>query len=272
MLVLVAYPVLSSLYLSFTDWNLIEGTSKFIGLFNYSHLFQEPLFRKVLLNTTYFTLLYVGAVTIISLALALMLQNMPNRFTNIVRTICFIPVIISMAAAAIIWQWLYQPAFGIINYLLKSIGMHTFNWTRDANIALNSVIIMSVWKSLGFVLVIFIAGILGIPETYYEAARIDGASSFQTSIRITLPLLKDTTLFVLVTQIIGAFQVFTQTFVITRGGPGNASETMVMEIYFRGFQYYKMGEASALAYILFAILLGLTIMQLKLFDYENADY
>jgi multiple sugar transport system permease protein len=133
---------------------------------------------------------------------------------------------------------------------------------------MDSIILMTLWKSLGFVMIIFVAGLVGIPEVYYEAAKIDGATPLRALWHITLPLLKNTTLFILVTQVIGAFQIFTQTYVLTQGGPGNSSKTLVMQIYFTGFRFYRMGEASAMAYILFLILLGLTLVQLKVFKGE----
>jgi multiple sugar transport system permease protein len=262
---LVAFPVLYALYISFFDWTLLASERPFVGLKNYVDILGENRFHVTLYNTFYYVVVYVFWVTFLGLVMALIANSLRESLKTYVRTITFIPVVTSMVAVSVIWIWLYQPSFGLINHLLGYFGLGPYSWLQDPKLAMKSVIVMTLWKSVGFTMIIYVAGLVNIPMEYYEAAMVDGASQWHRIWYITLPLLKSVTLFQVVTGIISAFQVFTQTYVMTKGGPGTATTTVVLEIYYRGFQFLRMGEASALAFILFAIILVLTILQLKYF-------
>lgn len=262
---LVAFPVLYALYISFFDWTLLASERPFVGLKNYIDILGENRFHVTLYNTFYYVVVYVFWVTVLGLVMALIANSLRESLKTYVRTITFIPVVTSMVAVSVIWIWLYQPSFGLINHLLGYFGLGPYSWLQDPKLAMKSVIVMTLWKSVGFTMIIYVAGLVNIPMEYYEAAMVDGANQWHRIWYITLPLLKNVTLFQVVTGIISAFQVFTQTYVMTKGGPGTATTTVVLEIYYRGFQFLRMGEASALAFILFAIILVLTILQLKYF-------
>ncbi|MGQ9628844.1 MAG: carbohydrate ABC transporter permease [bacterium] len=265
---LIAFPVLYALYVSLCDWHFMATQRPFVGLKNYSAVLKDPLFHTVLWNTTYFTIVYVSLSTLIGLSLALIINNLKVKLRTLMRAVIFIPVITSMVAVALVWVWIYDPSFGLLNYILRSIGLRPRRWLVDPKLAMNSVIMMTIWKNVGMTTVIFMAGLVDIPREYYEAAMTDGASGWQMIRHITLPLLKNVTAFIIITGVIGAFQVFTQTFVMTGGGPGTATRTIVLEIYLRGFRYLRMGEASAMAFILFGIIFIVTLIQLRYFRAE----
>jgi ABC-type sugar transport system permease subunit len=185
------------------------------------------------------------------------------------RGVIFMPVVTSMVAVSLMFVWLYQPMYGVLNYVLEFVGLGPYDFLNSPTQVMPSIVAMSVWKSVGYTMVLFLAGLTTIPSELYEAARVDGASGLQSFIHITIPLLKPTTLFALVTGMIGGFQVFTQIYVMTGGGPGTASRTLVMHIYETGFKFFEMGRASALAFLLFALVLVITILQLK---YLRADF
>lgn len=264
-LLIVAFPVLYALYISFFHWNLLDSSRPFIGIQNYVQILGENRFHVALYNTFYYVVVYVSLVTLLGLIMALIAHNLRDALKTYIRTITFIPVVTSMVAVAVIWIWLYQPSFGLINHLLSYVDLGPYKWLQDPKLAMNSVIAMTLWKSVGFTMIIYVAGLVNIPHEYYEAAVVDGANTWHTTWYITLPLLKSVTLFLVVTGVINAFQVFTQTYVMTKGGPGTATTTIVLEIYYRGFQFLRMGEASALAFILFGIIFVITLLQLKYF-------
>jgi len=202
----------------------------------------------------------------IGLLIALLL-NQPIRFRGLFRTIYFLPVVTPLVVTAILWKWLYNGDYGLFNYyLLKTHLIHDpLLWLSDKNLAMPAVILMSVWAGVGFSMVIYLAGLQAIPEELYEAAQLDGAGAFAKFRYITLPLLSPTTLFLLVMGIIGSFQIFTQIFVMTSGGPVERTTTMVYYIYESAFKFYEMGYASTLAYGLFALLFLVTLLQLRLY-------
>ena len=260
----VVFPVGWALYASLSDLNLLKrGKFKFTGLQNYVNLFTESAFLTSLKNTIYFVLLFVIGVIVIGLALALITESLRKSARTVMRVVCFVPYVTSMSAVAVIWGVMYDANFGILNYLLSFVGIKRVLWLTSPGMVLNSIIILTLWRSAGFVMVLFIAGLVQIPSTYYDAARIDGAGRLRLFFGITLPLLKPTFLYVLVTQIISVFQVFTPNYILTKGGPGTASTTIVIEIINRAFRFYKMGEASAMAFILFAILLIFSLVQFR---------
>jgi len=261
-LVFILGPVVAAIALSFTKWDLLTP-AKFIGLSNYQELIQDPMFRKVMLNTLIFTGASAPLSLILSLGLALAL-NQKIKGIVIFRTIYFLPVVSSMVAVSLVWRWLYNPNYGLLNYFLNLLHLPSVNWLFSTTWAMPAVILMSVWKGLGYNMVIFLAGLQGIPQMYYESAKIDGAGKFQAFKNITLPLLSPTTFFVLVISIISSFQVFDQIFVMTSGGPAHATEVIIYYIYHNAFQIFRMGYASALAFCLFIIIFALTLLQIRL--------
>lgn len=261
-IIFVAGPMLASIYLSFTNWRLI-GTARWVGLENYrSMLFEDPRFWKALYNTAYYTLISVPLGTMGSLLLAL-LMNQKVHGIKFYRTMYYLPVVTSGVATALLWQWIFNPRFGLLNYLLSLVGTSGPDWLVSEVWSKPAFVVMSLW-GIGGSMVIFLAGLQSIPEEFYEAAHLDGASPWQRFRHITFPLLSPTTFFVLVIGIIGSFQIFTSAFVITNGGPADSTLFYVLYLYQNAFQYFRMGYASALAWILFVIILGLTIVQFRL--------
>ncbi len=267
--VLILYPVIYAFVISFFNWHLLKQVRPFVWLGNYADIFRDRVFWISLKNTVYFVVVYVAFATLFGLALAVLAQRMVPHLRILVRSVCFIPVIAPLVATSMIWIWLYEPKYGILNYFLKFISLGPYRWLISPKSAMNSVIISTLWKSVGFNMAIFVAGLLSIPKMYYDAAKIDGASPIKSFLYITLPMLRDVIVFVLVVGIIGSFRVFTQTYIMTQGGPGTATKTIVLEIYFRAFRYFRMGNASAMAFILFGIILLVTVIQLKVFGKRN---
>lgn len=255
-------PVLVAFALSFTKGDYIS-IPKWIGLDNYRALLEDKLFWKSLVNTLYYVAGVVPASMVLSLLLA-MAMNQKLRGIVLFRTIFFLPTISSSVAISLMWLWIYNPEFGVLNFLLRQIGIKGPAWLSSTTWAMPAVIIMAVWRGLGYSMLIYLAGLQGIPDVYYEAAAIDGAGRWAKFWHITVPLLSPTTFMLLILSIIGAFQVFEYTYVMTSGGPVYSTLTMVLYVYNNAFRDFQMGYASALAYILFFILLILTIIQFRL--------
>lgn len=256
------YPLIRSFSLGFYQWNILSPIKPFVGLQNYRELFEDAVFVQGFKNTIIYTVTLIFVGTIIALFLALLLDR-KFKLKGTFKLVYFLPVITPMVAAAVIWEWLYQPQFGLFNGILKYLGLPTQQWLMSKDQALMSVIIFSMWKGVGYNMIIFLAGLQGIPNIYYEAARIDGANSFQCFKGITLPLLMPTTLFVIVMSTISTLQVFTQIYVMTEGGPINATMVVVLHIYKVGFDFLRFGYASAIATVLFIFILAITVLQLK---------
>lgn len=263
----ILFPVIFSFYLSFQDWNMFSTDKSFVGLENYVNLFQMPEFWQVLKNTLIYTIGTVPLNMLMALGIAYIL-NKKIAGKKLLRTAFFAPVIISPVAAAVIWRWIYDPNFGILNYSLSFLGIDSINWLNDPTAAMFALIIMGVWKTLGINMVLFSAGLQGIPENYYEAAKIDGAGTWSRFWHITLPLLTPTTFFIMVMSMIASFQVFDLVYVLTSGGPLGSTKVLVFYIYERAFQFFEMGFASAASYVLFAILFILTMLQVKYLRYK----
>ncbi|HET7153078.1 MAG TPA: sugar ABC transporter permease, partial [Candidatus Kapabacteria bacterium] len=260
MLVLSVGPILISFIASFTQWDIVSPP-QWVGAGNYKEIVSSDLFWQVLRNTFYYVALAVPLTIILSLFLAIAV-NRKLKGIGLFRTVYFLPVVTSMVAVAIVWGWLYNPEYGLINYVLRSwFGVQGPAWLRDPNWAMPAMIIVGVWKALGYNMMIFLAGLQSVPDEYYEAARLDGANTRQRFFNITLPMLTPTIFFVLVVTLIGSFQVFEQTYILTRGGPANATLTISYFIFQNAFQFFRMGYASALAYVLFAIVFVLTLIQ-----------
>ncbi|WP_435923158.1 carbohydrate ABC transporter permease [Paenibacillus sp. DYY-L-2] len=258
-LMFLLLPVAATFAISFSSWNLTDSFN-FNGVDNYKELFLDPVFSQVMGNTLYFTIVSVPIGIVISLLLAVFL-NQKLRFIRFYRAAFFIPVISSMVAVSVIWQWIYNPEYGLLNYALSWFGIDGPAWLTDPHWAMPTVIITSVWKSLGFNLLIFLAGLQSISESYYEAADMDGAKWYSKFRHITLPLLSPTTFFVTVMSIINSFQVFDTVYLMTQGGPARSTSVLVYYIFQNAFQYFRMGYASAMAYVLFFIVLFITFIQ-----------
>ena len=269
--IFTAGPMIISAVLSFMEWEILTPP-KWVGLANFAALLRDPLFGLALWNTVYYTALGVPAYLATSLALALLL-NLNLRGTPIYRTIYFLPSLTPAVANALLWMWIFNPDFGLANVFLNSIGLPGQKWLFDPQLAKLCFILMGMWGA-GQQMVIFLAGLQGIPQELLEAASIDGASHWRRFWSVTIPLLSPTIFFNLVIGIIGSFQVFTVAFVATRGGPQNATLFYVLYLYRNAFEYFKMGYASALAWMLFLIILAFTLVQFRLakrFVYYEAE-
>ncbi|MBP1649463.1 MAG: ABC-type sugar transport system permease subunit [Bacteroidetes bacterium] len=258
-------PVIAALLLSFTDFDIYSlgnfAYARFIGLKNYLQLVQDPVFWKALKNTLYFLLLGGPLSIAVSLAAALMLQSKLVRFKGIFRTAYFAPVVTTLVAVAVVWRFVYHPRFGILNYVLSWFGISPVDWLGDPNWAMPAIILMAVWKNFGYNMIIFVAGLQTIPDELYEAASIDGAGKMQQFVRITIPMLAPTTLFISVITMIGYFQLFAEPYVMTQGGPLNSTLSVVLLMYQQGFRWWNMGYSAALAFVLFAFILAGSAIQ-----------
>lgn len=256
------YPLFQSLWLSFNDWDLLSPM-EWVGIDNYVRMFHDPTAKKVFINTVIFTLVTVPALIVIPFFLAMAL-NQKIKGIRFFRAAFFLPVISSMVAMSMVWQWMYNADFGLINYFLSLIGIDGPAWLTSSTWALPAVMITSIWKNLGFNMMLFLAGLQGVPEYYYEAASLDGASWFQRMRYITIPQLSATTLFVTVMTVINSFQVFDQVVVMTGGGPARSSSVLVQYIYETGFKFYDMGYASSLGWALTIFVFFLTLIQFRI--------
>lgn len=263
-------PIFYSLVVSFYEWDLI-GNPEYVGGGNYSRLFDDPMFYKSIWNTIYYAVLSVPLSITMSLAIALLLNN-PIKGIGLYRTIYFIPVITSINAVAIVWNFIYHPDFGLLNKILAIFSIEPRLWLQDPDWAMPCIIFMSVWKGLGYNVIIFLAGLQNIPKHLYEAARIDGASRWQQFRHITWPLLTPTTFFIFVISSIGSFQVFAQVYMMTpRGGPLKSTMVIVYYLYRKAFEQFEFGYALAAAFILFIITFSVTLFN-KLYLEKKVHY
>jgi multiple sugar transport system permease protein len=259
---LTAAPALASIYLSFTEYQLVKPPT-FIGLDNYVQLFtSDQRFIKAILNTIFIVAVGVPAQMAVGLAVALLL-NQRVRGLAVYRTIFFLPSQVTGVALALMWGWILNPQFGVVAQTFELAGIQAPLWLVDPNWVKPAFILMGLW-SIGTSMIIWLAGLQGIPDIYYEAAQIDGAGPLRRFWSITLPLLTPTSFFVLITGIIGAFQIFTQAYILTKGGPNDASLFYALYIYEQAYKFFQMGYAAALAWVLFAIVLVLTLLNLRL--------
>lgn len=255
-----------SFFLSFHSWSIISPYKPYVGFQNYTDALSDPDLGQAVVNTGYFTVASIPLTMAAGLLIALLL-NEKIWGRAIFRAIFYLPVITPMVVSSIVWKFIYNGDYGILNYYLQHLRLidQSINWLSDPNLAMPAVIIMAVWQNLGFAMVIYLAGLQSIPPHYYEAAKVDGANTFQQLIRITIPLLAPTTLFLVVTSVIGSFQVFTQIYIMTNGGPIGRTNTIVYFIYQNAFQFFKMGYASALSVLLMLMLGVFTIFQLRFY-------
>ncbi|WP_256709688.1 sugar ABC transporter permease [Paenibacillus sp. FSL H8-0548] len=269
LLAFIVGPVVFSFVISFMEWD-IGSTPQWTGLDNYSKQVSDPTFWKVLGNTTVFALLNIPLTVIGALALALML-NQNIRGKVIFRAAYFIPVVTSSVAVALVWTWMYNPNYGLINSGLSFIGIEGPGWLSDLKWALPSIVIMTVWQGVGYNMILFLAGLQGVSAHLYEAAKIDGAGGWQRFWKITLPMISPTTFFVVIMLMIGSMQIFSEPYMMTRGGPADATNVLVLHIFKTAFQFFRMGEASAISFVLFLIIFIITLVQFKFSKWVNYD-
>src|SRR6266542_477125 len=263
-LVFIAFPVAFSFYLSFHSWNPLSDTKRFVGLANYAELVHSDAFGRTLLNTLVFDLSAIVLITVFSLLLAIALDQ-GLAWTGFFRAIFYSPVVTSCVATGLVWLWVLDPGHGLVNNLLGAVGLPRPGWASDPYWAMPSVVLTYTWREVGYFTVIYLAGLQGIPETLKEAARVDGGGSRQVFRYVTLPLLAPTTLFVLVLGTIRATQLsFGIIYVMTAGGPVQATNVIVLDLYKQAFQFLRMGYASALAYVIFAVIFVATLVQFRL--------
>lgn len=274
LVVFLVGPMLASLVISTTNFNIFAladwRNAHFIGLGNYAKLLQDDLFWIALKNTVLFVLAGVPLVTILSMAAAL-LMNLPlTRLKNLFRVGYYLPSITNAVAVAIVWRWVLNPRYGLVNWTLGLAGIHGPSWLGDIPWAMISILMLVIWKGLGYNAIIFLAGLQGIPQHYYEAAQIDGANRWQQVRYITLPLLGPTTFFVMVMAFIGYLQLFDEPYMLTSGGPLNSTLSIVLYMYRQGFRFFNLGYASAMAWVLFLLIFVVTLIQMKYRDKEIA--
>ncbi|HEX9670090.1 MAG TPA: sugar ABC transporter permease [Thermoanaerobaculia bacterium] len=263
-----ALPVVAGLLLSFSDFDLYAiadpRNARFVGLGNYARLLRDPLFWKALGNT--FLLVAVGGPLTLAVALggALLVNSRLARLRGLYRTIFFAPVVTTLVAVAVVWRALYHPRFGLFNQILGLFGVPEIDWLGHPRWAMLAIVLLSVWRSFGYCLVILVAGLQAIPETLYEAARLDGASWWHQLRHVTLPLLRPTLVFAGVITTVGFFQLFAEPYVMTRGGPLNATLSIALLMYQQGFRWWNMGHAAAIAFTLFALILATSALQVGL--------
>ncbi len=262
MLAFLIIPIAASLVLSFSTWDLLTP-ARWVGLDNYAALLNSPDFWDALKHTFYFIAGYLPLVLVLGLGLAL-LMNQKLRGRIFFRAAFFMPVVSAWVAVARLWKWLLNPRYGLVNWLLGLVGIEGPGWIFDPNWAIPSIILASVWKDLGFVMVLLLTGLQSISPEFYEAASLDGAASWRKLVYITLPLLSPTIFFVVVISLVNSFQVFDQVYVMTAGGPAGSSQVLVGEIVNNAFSYSRFGYASALSWVLFGLIFLVTLVQLGL--------
>jgi multiple sugar transport system permease protein len=264
LLAFFALPVLASFLLSLTDFDLYALADlrnlRFVGLENYARLLRDPTFWKAFSNTLVFVALGAPLSVGASFAAALLLCARSARAQAFFRTVYFLPVVTTLVAVAVVWRFLHHPRLGLVNRALAWLGIAPIDWLGDPAFAMPAIIGLAVWKNFGFSMVIFIAGLQSIPERLYEAARLDGATRWQELRLVTLPMLLPTTTFVVLMTLIGHFQLFAEPYVMTQGGPEDSTRSIVLLLYEQGFRWWNLGQASAIAVLLFAVVLAGTLL------------
>jgi len=254
----ILYPLVWSIYISLCDWPSF-GTPTYIGFKNYINLFRDSRWWRSLVHSIYFMLNI--PISILLAMLVAIIMNQSLKGIILFRTLYYLPVISPSIAVALVWALIYNTNFGILNYFLSLLGINGPKWLASTKWAMPAVILYSIWKGLGYNMVIYLAGLQGIPESLYEAAKIDGASSWTLFRYITLPMLSPTTFFLIIMGIIGGFRVFDVIYVMTHGGPGDATVTPLYYIYQQAFQWFRMGYASSIAWLLFVFIFSATLVQ-----------
>ena len=259
----MVYPIINGFWVSLHEWQILGVDRPFVGTANYQAMVRDPVFWKSLWNTLYFTLLSTPLLVALGLAFALLL-NQKVRGQGFFRAAIFAPYVLSISVVALLWLWILQPRYGLLSYYFDLLGLPTVNWLSNPSYAMPAIVLTTVWWTVGFNMVIYLAGLQEIPTDVMEAASIDGATPWQKFWHVTLPMLRRITLFVTVIQVIKSFQIFGQVYIMTQGGPFGATRVLVQYIYENGFRYWRMGYASAMAYALLAIILLFTAVQFRL--------
>jgi multiple sugar transport system permease protein len=255
-------PIVASLLLSLTEWNLLRDP-EWVGFGNFVKLFtRDEVFMTSLVNTAYYTVGHIVPTVVLALGAALLL-NRGIRGLPLYRTIYYVPTIVPIVATAVLWKWIFNPNFGLLNAGLELVGIPKIPWLGSLEWAMPAIIIMS-WWSFGVGMVVLLAGLQGVPEHLLEAARIDGANAWHEFWHVVVPMISPVLFFVIIVQVIGSFQIFTPTYIMTEGGPGNATLTIVLYLYRNGFQYFQMGYASAIAWVLVVVVLAATLLQFRI--------
>jgi multiple sugar transport system permease protein len=262
------YPALQSAWITLHEWDVL-GTPKFIGFANFTTVFHDPTFWSSLWHTVYFTLLTVPPLVLLGFLMAI-LVNSKIYFQGFFRAAFYIPYILSISVVCITWGLLYSISFGLFNAILKSLGLPIVQWL-GIKWAMVSIGITTIWWTVGFNFIVYLAGLQQISPTYYEASVIDGASGFQNLIHITLPLLKRSHILVIVLQVLASLQIFGQVFIMTGGGPGGSTRVLVQYMYELGFRYFKMGLAQTIALLFFLLMLGVSYLQVRLMTRRGED-
>ena len=267
-------PVLAALALSLTDFDIYAladlGNLRLVGLRNYAQLLQTPLFWQAFGNTLYFVVVGVPLSIAASFGAALLLHSRLARFPAFFRTALFAPVVTTLVAVAVIWRYLFNPHYGLLNYALDRVGIPAIDWLGDPHWAMPAIIVFAVWKNFGYNMIILLAGLQSIPEQLYEAARIDGASTWRQFRHVTLPVLAPIVAMVNILTIAGYFQLFAEPYVMTQGGPLQSTVSVLYFMYEEGFKWWNLGSASAVAFLLFLFIFCVTALQLRLARWQAA--
>ena len=267
-------PVLAALAMSLTDFDIYALADvrnlRLVGLGNYVQLLRTPLFWQAFGNTLYFVVVGVPLSIVVSFGAALLLHSPLVRFRGVFRTALFAPVVTTLVAVAVIWRYLFNPDYGLLNYALDGVGVPRIDWLGDPHWAMPAIILFAVWKNFGYNMIIFLAGLQSIPPPLYEAARVDGASAWRQFRHITLPMLAPIVAMVNVLTIAGYFQLFAEPYVMTQGGPLQSTVSVLYFMYEEGFKWWNLGSASAVAFLLFVFIFAVTVLQLRLARWEYA--
>jgi multiple sugar transport system permease protein len=260
-------PIIAAFLISLTDFDIYAladlANLRFVGLGNYLKLLETPLFWQALGNTLYFVVAGVPLSIAASLGAALLLHSRLARFKPFFRTALFAPVVTTLVAVAVIWRYLFNTRYGLLNYALGGLGIDPIDWLGDPHWAMPAIILFAVWKNFGYNMIIFLAGLQSIPEELYEAARIDGASVWRQFASVTLPMLSPVVMLVSILTIAGYFQLFAEPYVMTQGGPLQSTVSVLYFMYEEGFKWWNLGSASAVAFVLFLLIFAVTALQLR---------
>ena len=253
-------PLVIAFFVSLQDYDIM-GNTHFVGLRHYAAVWHDDNFRRALYNTIYYVAGTVGPSILLGLALAMMLESPLVRGKAVFRTLYFLPVVSSMVAVATVWNWIYNPFFGLLNTVTVWLGLGRHAWLADPKLVMPSIMVMSIWKTMGYNMVIYVAALKAVPETYYEAAQIDGATKWQVFRHITVPQIRPVTFFLVIMGFINSFQVFDQVFVMSQGQLKDSTNVLVFYLYHKAFNELNLGYASAVGYYIFIIIMAVTALQ-----------
>lgn len=268
--VFVIYPIFQSLWMSLHEWRIGAAEQRWVGLGNYTRLLADPQFANALTVTLGFTVVSVAVLLVLGFALAYWLQR-TTTVSKVLRSAYFFPTIVALATIGLVWRFMLDPDIGLVGGVTERLGLEPVAWLRDTTLALPTVIMVGIWKTLGFTMILMLAGLQGVPEQLYEAARLDGAGTFKTIRYVTLPAIRPTFLFAAVILTIQSLQMFDLIFAMTAGGPLFTTETLVTFMYRQAFTNFDFGYASAIAWSLFVIIIAFSALQLRLFRYRDVD-